>query len=184
MGKSVHNKNHWAIVDDIRNKLDEGFPSCDNNVSKLIDKFNKIDEPNRTKGFEKFLTPLEAISLLVSSGSYPPPELMVWLVDCFDYYYQGKGNVSLEHVFFGREVQKTGNYAGRKANDFLFSSFEDWYRFNNYKAEVEGLKKPTQISAFSTFQKESFFGQHISEDIDPQSFLKGWRRWRSTKKTL
>lgn len=60
-------------------------------------------------------TPLEALFALATFGQYPPPELLILLTYCLDRYFMGGGKVSLEEVFFGKPVSRTGNRASRSA---------------------------------------------------------------------
>ncbi|MBK8069788.1 MAG: hypothetical protein IPK27_19865 [Rhodanobacteraceae bacterium] len=60
-------------------------------------------------------SPLSGLFHYIDSGFYPPPELMLSLLECWDEYLTGRGSVSLEEAFFGRPIQKAGNYAKRKS---------------------------------------------------------------------
>lgn len=60
-------------------------------------------------------TPLAAFFYCVDMGFYPPPEIMLALMDAYDVYQASRGDLSLEEVFFGPPRRKAGGYARRKA---------------------------------------------------------------------
>jgi len=55
---------------------------------------------------------------MVDMGFYPPPELLLTLLDCWDTYEAGGGSISLEEAFLGKPVQKAGVYAKRSSAKF------------------------------------------------------------------
>lgn len=63
-------------------------------------------------------TPLSALFYMIDMGFYPPPELLLTLLDCWETYRAGGGDVSLEEAFLGKPVQKGGVYAKRKSSQF------------------------------------------------------------------
>lgn len=59
-------------------------------------------------------SPLSALFYFIDMGFYPPPELLLTLLDCWDAYEAGGGKTSLEEAFLGRSRQSAGNYAKRQ----------------------------------------------------------------------
>ena len=59
-------------------------------------------------------TPLSALFFFIDMGFYPPPELLLTLLDTWEYYRASNGEVSLEEAFLGPPVPKAGNHARRK----------------------------------------------------------------------
>lgn len=59
-------------------------------------------------------TPLDALHYHIDTGFYPPPELLLALMDAYDVYCAAQGDLSLEEVFFGPPRRKAGGHAKRK----------------------------------------------------------------------
>ena len=59
------------------------------------------------------MPPLAQFFDYVDNGLYPPPELLFTLLDAWRTYAESGGDVPLENAFFGKPVQKAGNYAAR-----------------------------------------------------------------------
>ncbi|MCE3004463.1 MAG: hypothetical protein LW860_17450 [Xanthomonadaceae bacterium] len=62
---------------------------------------------------------LDACMALIAGGTYPPPELMMVLLECWAEYATARGTPrgDLERIMLGPSVQKSGNYAKRRAWD-------------------------------------------------------------------
>jgi hypothetical protein len=60
-------------------------------------------------------SPLSALMFLTEMGMYPPPELLLGLLESWDEYLDGDGEKTLEEVFIGKPKRKAGNYAKRHA---------------------------------------------------------------------
>ena len=58
-------------------------------------------------------SPLSALFYMIDMGIYPPPELLLTLLDCWNTYSWSSGGMSLEEAFLGKPVQKAGNFAKR-----------------------------------------------------------------------
>lgn len=61
-------------------------------------------------------TPIETLSYMLEMGFYPPPELLMAIIDCFDAYMANGGRITLEEAFFGRPMKSAGNYAKRRSS--------------------------------------------------------------------
>lgn len=60
-------------------------------------------------------SPLSALFGYIDIGLYPPPELLLAALQCFDRYMDAEGSLSLEEAFFGKEVQGIGKFSSRQA---------------------------------------------------------------------
>lgn len=60
--------------------------------------------------------PLSALFYFVEMGFYPPPELLLALLDAWEIYIAGSGEISLDEAFFGPTKRRAGNYARRVAS--------------------------------------------------------------------
>lgn len=54
---------------------------------------------------------LTGVMLYLRLGLYPPPELLIALVEDYERYLKGAGRVSLEEAFFGKPRRKVGSRA-------------------------------------------------------------------------
>jgi hypothetical protein len=57
--------------------------------------------------------PLTTLMFMTEMGIYPPPELLLGLLDSWRDYLEACGEKTLEEVFLGRPRRKAGNYAKR-----------------------------------------------------------------------
>lgn len=73
------------------------------------------DHPHQAK-----LSPLDNFMLALELGEYPPPEIMFAIFDCFKTYFDLKGQLSLEDIFFGKAQKSTGNQASRYSRNYKF----------------------------------------------------------------
>jgi hypothetical protein len=118
VGDPPGDKDLWQRVDYWRERLRD----CDNYpslaglesswqllVSYYGEDFGRAEKPRPAD------TPLAALFYCIEMGFYPPPELMLALMDAYDVYKASRGDLSLEEVFFGPPRRKAGGYARRKA---------------------------------------------------------------------
>ena len=107
----------WQRVDYWRQRLGncEDYPS----LSGLELTWNIIKaheaSPADMRGERAADNPLSALFYYVDMGFYPPPEVLLALMDAFDVYNASEGVISLEEVFFGPTKRKAGTYAKRTA---------------------------------------------------------------------
>jgi hypothetical protein len=59
--------------------------------------------------------PLDALTLFVAQGHYPPPELLLTVLHLYQTYLDGNGELTLEECFFGNDKTRAGNHAARSA---------------------------------------------------------------------
>ncbi len=114
-------------------------------------------------------TALSSFMFCIDSGFYPPPEVLLALESCFKTYFLADGGLELEDVFFGERKKGVGNYAALKARNQLYVDFHFKVTFSHdTNTSLEELA-------------ESMISNHISDpDIDIDSFLRGYRRWKNT----
>ena len=195
MSKSPHYKNYWDEVRNWRVKLtDEGvsnYPvqesletswnilSCSLYTVNYKGKPHQLlsrEDDERTAG-----TPLDAFNFYIDSGFYPPPEILLWLYDCFSYYLGAKGKVSLEHIFFGRETPSVGNESARRAADEVYRLFSAMVMFEKMGAEKNNQTARTQLQLAEHFLAGNYTFAEIAipeklRGTDPETFLRNWRR--------
>jgi hypothetical protein len=96
-------------------------------IERLVQQYKLIGERMEyLLPYEKNLdsdNPLDIFLFDISCGSYPPPEIIMMLAKCFNLYFLAEGKLTLEEVFFGKIIKKSGNYSRRKARNNSFKEF-------------------------------------------------------------
>lgn len=122
---------------------------------------------------EKFAsTPLKALGCLVDMGFYPPPEILLSILACFELYYSSGGEIELEDVFFGPRKRGVGNNAAALGHDSVYSHFHFRHSFLEKDNEKQSLAE----------QAEEMFTFFNLSDVDIDNFLRGYRRWKERQK--
>lgn len=98
---------HWSLLEAEYNLLDDNAP------------FTRYYVSSR----ESYFSPLSEFLSAVKLGAYPRPEVMLALSDCFQFYYDSNGKVTLEQVFFGKLKKGVGNKAARNKSNEKFIKF-------------------------------------------------------------
>lgn len=106
--------------------------------------------------------PLSVLLSHAKFGAFAPPEILLYVSECFEKYLHGAGTISLEEVFFGKPKNKTGNYAGRQA-----SEFEDLFFLAELGAEMKDNPRISMDKAAESI---------VPDGADPQSRLRKLRR--------
>ncbi len=108
-------------------------------------------------------SPIGALCYLAEMGVYPPPELLLALVNCFQLYESGDGVVELEEIFYGARKRSIGNHSAREKKELDLLTLHLFFRSNRRK----GL---------SEIQIAENYVIRNSLDIDPESLLRSYRR--------
>lgn len=106
-------------------------------------------------------TPLHILFTMIERGEYPPPELLLILLDGWQEYLNGSGKTSLEQALIGSPSQKAGTFAARyhdeqKLYDLDFAiKAETAPRFNpaTGKAESSATSQEQIAARFDTTDK-------------------------------
>ena len=110
--------------------------------------------------------PISAFTYYLEMGKYPPPEIMVEVMDGFLEYFNSRGDKSLDEAFFGTKHKKYGSLSYKQDYSLSYSAFE-WFIF---KGEFTSLDDAAEE-----------FLKPIAEEIDQDTFLRNYRRWKSRK---
>lgn len=97
-------------------------------------------------------TPLETLFYNVEMGFYPPPEVLLALLDEWQSYRAADGNMSLEQAFLGRTVQKAGNSA-KRFNSRIRKMRRQWefaQHLDNGKTREEAAEAVANIAGSPT----------------------------------
>ena len=117
-------------------------------------------------------SPLGALDYYFDLGFYPPPEIILSILDCYQYYLAMRGKVTLEDVFFGKLERGVGNHSARKARIKDLQSFD----FMNF---FEDLSKTNQNKSQYDLAEE--YINKFNLDDEPESFLRKYRRYKKAK---
>lgn len=110
--------------------------------------------------------PISAFTYYLEMGKYPPPEIMVNVMEGFLEYFNSRGDKSLDEAFFGTKHKKYGSLSYKQDYSLRYSAFE-WFIF---KGEFTSLDDAAEE-----------FLKPIAEEIDQDTFLRNYRRWKSRK---
>lgn len=105
----------------------------------------------------------------VESGFIPPPEAMLAISDALQRYLACNGTLSLDESFFGVKHTKNTSYAMAKgANQLRMRAFSLEVSLEQHK---DRSKSQVQIA-------EEFIASSDDREIDAETLLRAWRRWR------
>ncbi|NEZ03779.1 hypothetical protein G4Y73_06405 [Wenzhouxiangella sp. XN201] len=125
MSNEEHNEKLWDRLTYWRERLEnrEDYPTLESlEHSWRYGHQQDIDDGWYKRDDQPSDNPISAVMFFIEMGFYPPPEYMLTMLDCFEAYKRGAGD--LEELFFGKPKQRSGNYAERKAKrlrDFRIS---------------------------------------------------------------
>lgn len=196
MAKSPHIKNTWEnlerIQDTITHEDSIGVSMNDTWELTLKHQFEFFDEngtpipsglaerpkaPTKEKHFSAH--PLEAFMYYILAGFYPPPELLIIIQESFSYYIDKGGSVSLEHIFFGREKPGVGNYSAQYKRIQKFTRFSICVSMSKVEAKHTKKTPLSQLKLAEKFVNGEWLFETEKLDLDPESFLRKWRKWKS-----
>ena len=110
--------------------------------------------------------PISAFTYYLEMGKYPPPEIMMEVMDGFLEYLNSRGDKSLDEAFFEAKHKKYESLSYKQDYSLRYSAFE-WFIF---KGEFTSLDDAAEE-----------FLKPIAEEIDQDTFLRNYRRWKSKK---
>ena len=113
----------------------------------------------------------------VGAGHPPPPHVMAEMYRFFNTYTESRGDLSLDEAFFGRKHNKRHSIPYRNLEGIEYSDFHYRVKLNNhepkeYRATIRALAENHLL------YKNQLRVAAGDEEIDVESFLKGYRRWK------
>jgi hypothetical protein len=108
-------------------------------------------------------SPLTTLMFMAEMGFYPPPELLLGLLDSWRDYLEAGGDKTLEEVFLGKPKRKAGNYASRDGKKWTQGALAHEFA----KLVERGL---TQVAAAEEITVR--YGLRM----DPESFIRMARK--------
>jgi hypothetical protein len=141
-------------------------------------------------------SPLEALFSDSEIPRYPPMEVIIAIQEAFSVYMCAGGKLTLEEVFFGKLKKGVGNYSARTKLLKSYEAFDNYVRngdlfsvsnidkkkyeqMNLEDKAVEFLAHREMFPSMSTYNKVNVDYENIK---DPESYLRGYRRWKRTSK--
>ncbi len=191
MANSPHLRNTWDCLEKIKQEHESDLKEGRGFSSDLESAYHRAHgesnarlmkihgKDDRTELNQWDGNPLDAFLGLLKTGVYPPPELMLLIAGAFEYYFASRGSVSLEHIFFGREVPNAGNEGARRKNQFVFEMFDSWVD-SNLRVEAKISQVQLAEKLIVTAKKFKLVDPEFVED--PESFIRRWRRWKKADK--
>jgi len=139
---------------------------------------------------------IEELDFAIDMPRFPAPEVLIAISEAFRVYMAAGGALELEDVFFGPAKKGVGNYAARKRKEQLYNDFEFYVNFGDISMSKEEIEKHRESSLESKAIEYLAHGKmnpHFARvlnrtpnyyDIsDPESYLRGYRRWKRNKRT-
>jgi len=203
-GSTASLSNTWERVREIREKLlshktvlsemeDDWQLITQSAAMKLrLEKSVDTKDPLGMRGDEKTSsTPLNAFRYFLDLGLFPPPEILLAIAECFDRYFQAEGQLELEEVFFSRPRKKRiGNNSAQDARDRLYEAFcfshslehlAKSHQLKNTSDDTDTAAKSLRVALEPTAEK--FLRERGLLDLEVDSFLRGFYRWRQEFKS-
>jgi hypothetical protein len=192
--------NTWARVREIRSELTtdtENYPwrSSAEELWEFVSHFQNDELFGFERESEHGDNPLSSLNDCIEVPRYPPFEVIVAIAEAFNIYIAAQGKLTLEDAFFGPTKRGVGNYAARAFSDE--KRYKDFHRFVSDNGYLKSLKGDTSDKRMNLEDKALIFLQHKcstinmrlggqlsdnNEHSDPETFLRGYRRWK--KRTL
>ena len=110
--------------------------------------------------------PISAFSYYVEMGKYPPPEIMIDVMLGFNTYLESKGDISLDQAFLGITHSKYKSISFEQQSALKYAEFDRFF----YNGQFKSLDDAAEL-----------FLSNISYEIDQDSYLRGYRRWKRKK---
>lgn len=107
--------------------------------------------------------PISAFTYYLEMGKYPPPEIMVEVMDGFLNYFESHGDKSLDEALLGTKHTKYGSLSYKQEYSLRFTEFE-WFIYEN---EFTSIEKAA----------ESYLAAKV-EEIDQDNFLTYYYAWK------
>ena len=193
--------NSWKYFDEIAKHHEENKDELIGHISleemwQTLVKDNTFyefgDEPfnllkKRLHKERGLLTPLDVFQDYLSDGFYPPPEYLLWFSKIFQDYYWPDNDLDLEELMFGRKTPAVGTENKRYWRENIYKSFVSYMDSKRFWKAVDEIGRkhnnqpPIQNSKEKQIQMAKDFINDQQLDIDLDSFLRGFRRYRKKK---
>ena len=107
--------NWYALLEHERKDPESPYNGFNDSWDRIVSEGHTVDERGQALS-NTAPSPIETLSYMLDMGFYPPPELLMAIIDCFDAYMANGGKITLEEAFFRRPKKSAGNYAKRRSS--------------------------------------------------------------------
>ena len=126
--------------------------------------------------------PISAFTYLVEMGKYPPPEIMVDLMEGFMDYFESNGDKSLDEALLGIKHTKYESLSYKQDYSLRFLEFELFTRSNKFSS----LEKAAESYLATKLKEQEQEQEKVSEscletkvdEINQENFLRYYYLWK------
>jgi hypothetical protein len=163
--------NTWEYVDPIREEMIEEANSEYFNMEHVWQRINDSEEYQIDRQSKSASTPLDDFLYSSEAEMYPKPEIIIFLSDCFNRYFEMEGKESLEDIFFGKSQKGIGNQAAKKYRNQAIE-----YLARRICLEEVGLGFSKSDKKMTDLELAEEVIEVMKISIDPESLLRKYRR--------
>lgn len=187
--------NTWEWVESIRAELKtdtDNYPwrSASENLWEHVTDIQNDEFLNIERADRRGENPLEYLDEALEIPRYPPVEVLATISEAFQIYLAARGSLSLEDVFFGPVKKGVGNYSARKARNKIYLDFQMFLQIKNvscFRRDLPKLSIEEVAIDYINGGIEALFIDKTDEEneyVDPDSFLRGFRRWKKANEDV
>lgn len=128
--------------------------------------------------------PVSAFTYLVEMGKYPPPEIMVDLMEGFLDYFESNGDKSLDEALLGIKHTKYESLSYKQDYSLRFMEFDSFIYSNKFSSLEKAAESylATQVKELDQEKvPESYLGTEV-EEINQENFLRYYYLWKRKHK--
>ncbi len=194
--------NSWERVEEIRAEITadiDKYPWRESaeELWQTVSYAQYDDECGVKRGEKLAETPLGSLGYCLERPRFPPIEVLSAINEAFQIYMLAEGKLELEDVFFGPRKRGVGNYSARCQKETDYSKFDFYVRIGgnlrmlsdeeafreHHKKSLEDKAEEYLAYGMNPYIAKSYGVQAKYENsIDPESYLRGYRRWKQVTK--
>ena len=176
--ESLLSSNHMASIMEDTWQVIERHQSADEEVFNSPDDLELIEKCDAIVS----VTPLDTFMGCLAMGRYPPPAILLAIEKCFRVYFEQAGDLELEDVFFAKpRKQRIGNNSAQAARDLIYEAFAVRFELEMFRwstTEENSDKSKARRRPTLSQVAEDFLENKTTFDLDVDSFLRGYQRWK------
>jgi hypothetical protein len=163
--------NSWEYVKTIRSIINENKYPAYIGLEKEWKVLGEYNDKLFDRDKNNAATPLDDFLYTSELGFYPKPEVLMCLANCFERYFNMKGEESLEDIFFGKTQRGIGNQAAKKSRLDAIQTLDFRIMTQQLQLENSGLQEKK-----SELELAEEVIEMMKLSIDPESLLRKYRR--------
>ncbi len=194
--------NSWNRVEELRDELTtdtDKYPWRESveDLWQAVSYAQYDDECGVSRSDKIDGTPLDYLGYCLERPRFPPIEVLSAINEAFHIYMAAGGKLELEDVFFGPRTRGVGNYSARchKKNNYKHFDFyvriggdlrlmedEESFRSHQKKSLEDKAEEYLAYGMNPYVAKRMGVQANYESGIDPESYLRGYRRWKRATK--